>query len=358
MGRGKTSLLSLAAAAALIGAAGGAGVYALLSPNGSTTIVRQVSVDQTQPTSASTVPLSVASIYQLAYRGVVKVIVTTTASGLPFGGGDQSSQAQGSGFVFDSAGHVITNEHVVAGGGTIKIQFWDGTSYSAKVVGVDKSTDVAVLKVSAPSSKLHPLSFADSSKVSVGDGVVAIGAPFGLQETVTSGIVSALHRQMTAPNNFTIDDSIQTDAAINHGNSGGPLLDTHGQVIGITSQIESDSGGSDGVGFAVPSSTVKSIAAKLVATGKVEYAYFGVKIDPTPVSSGVRLATIVVGTPADKVGLQTGDVVTSIDGVHVATANALRAAIDAKRPGDTITVTYLRGGSTHTAQVTLTNRPN
>ncbi|MHB8643698.1 MAG: S1C family serine protease [Gaiellaceae bacterium] len=358
MGHTKTFLLSLAAAAALIGAAGGAGVYALLSPDNSTTVVRQVTVDQTQPTSASTAPLSVASIYQLAYRGVVKVIVTTTASGLPFGGGDQSSQAQGSGFVLDSSGHVITNEHVVAGGGTIKVQFWDGSSYSAKVVGVDKSTDVAVLKVSAPASNLHPLSFADSGKVSVGDGVVAIGAPFGLQETVTSGIVSALHRQMTAPNNFTIDDSIQTDAAINHGNSGGPLLNTQGRVIGITSQIESDSGGSDGVGFAVPSNTVKSIAAAIVSTGKVEHAYLGVQIDTTPASGGVRLSTIRIGTPADNAGLKNGDIVTSINGVHVPNADALRAAIDAKHPGDTITITYLRGGSTHTAKVTLSNRPS
>ncbi len=358
MGRTKTFLLSLAAAAALIGAAGGAGVYALLSPGGSTTVIRQVTVGQTQQTSSSRARLSVASIYQLAYRGVVKVIATTTASGLPFGGGDQSSQAQGSGFVLDSAGHVITNEHVVAGGGTIKIQFWDGSSYSAKLVGVDKSTDVAVLKVSAPSSKLHPLSFADSSKVSVGDGVVAIGAPFGLQETVTSGIVSALHRQMTAPNNFTIDDSIQTDAAINHGNSGGPLLDTQGRVIGITSQIESDSGGSDGVGFAVPSNTVHTIATKLVASGKVEHAYLGVSLATAPNSKGVQLETIRPGTPAETAGLRTGDVVTSVSGVHVANSDALRAAIDAHHPGDSITITYLRGGSTHTAKVTLTNRPS
>ena len=145
-----------------------------------------------------------------------------------------------------------------------------------------------MIKVDAPTSMLHPLEFADSNSVEVGDGVVAIGSPFGLEETITAGIVSALHRQMTSPNNFTIDDSIQTDAAINHGNSGGPLLNMQGKVIGINSQIESDSGGNDGVGFAVPSNTARSIANRLVSTGKVEHAYFGVSLQTA--ANGARLA--------------------------------------------------------------------
>ena len=144
--------------------------------------------------------------------------------------------------------------------GAITVTFWNGETHSATLVGSDASTDTAVIKVDAPASLLHPLTLGDSKAVEVGDGVVAIGSPFGLEETVTAGIVSALHRQMTAPNNFTIDDSIQTDAAINHGNSGGPLLNMQGQVIGITAQIESDSGGNDGVGFAVPSNTARAIA--------------------------------------------------------------------------------------------------
>src|SRR5207302_8147499 len=152
------------------------------------------------------------------------------------------------------------------------------------------STDRAVIRVDAPSSLLNPLSLSDSGKVGVGDGVVAIGSPFGLEETVTSGIVSALHRSMTAPNNFTINDSIQTDAAINHGNSGGPLLNMQGKVIGINAQIESDSGGNDGVGFDVPSSTVRQIASRLVSTGKAEHAYLGVQLAPT--SNGAKVTDV------------------------------------------------------------------
>jgi putative serine protease PepD len=347
------TILPLTAAAALLGAAAGAAVVLGVDhARTSTTVVRQVTVQSAQPTAASTTPLSVASIYQQDYRGVVEITVTTPS---PFG--DTGGTAQGSGFVYDTSGHVITNEHVVADGGSIKIKFWDGSTYSATVVGSDASTDVAVLKVSAPASKLHPLAFGSSSRLQVGDGVVAIGSPFGLEETVTSGIVSALHRQMTAPNNFLIDDSIQTDAAINHGNSGGPLLDTEGRVIGITAQIKSDSGGNDGVGFAVPSDTVRSIAERLIANGKVEHAYLGVSIDPTPASGGVRLAEVLPGTPARDAGLRAGDVVRSVNGVRVSNPNALRAAIDQHRPGDTISLTYVRNGSTHTAHVTLANRP-
>src|SRR5215207_8669611 len=151
-------------------------------------------------------------------------------------------------------------------------------SNAALAASSGTSTDVAVIDVDAPASELRPLTLADSSAVEVGDGVIAIGSPFGLEQTVTTGIVSALHRQITAPNNFSIDDAIQTDAAINHGNSGGPLLDMDGKVVGVNSQIESDSGGNDGVGFAVPSNTVGSVVSQLLATGKVEHAYLGVGI--------------------------------------------------------------------------------
>ncbi|TML53646.1 MAG: trypsin-like serine protease, partial [Actinobacteria bacterium] len=202
--------------------------------------------------------MSVNGVYQADRNGVVEVTTTTTSAGsnnnapFPFGG-SQSSQAQGSGFVYDSDGHIITNNHVVSGASSISVTFADGSKYSAKVVGADPSSDLAVLKVDAPSSKLHPLTLGDSTKLEVGDGVVAIGSPFGLSETVTSGIVSALNRDISSTNNFTISGVIQTDAAINHGNSGGPLLNMAGEVVGITTQIESESGGNDGVGFAVPS---------------------------------------------------------------------------------------------------------
>ena len=209
-------------AAACLGVGGGAVAYATLSDGD--TVVKQVTVKQAQSIASSTAPLSVNQIYRRAYRGVVEITVTTSGQSSPFGGGGGTAQAQGSGWVYDSSGHIVTNDHVVNGAQSISVRFWNGKSYSATVVGTDKSTDLAVIKVDAPSSLLHPLQIGDSSAVQVGDGVVAIGSPFGLEETVTSGIVSALHRAITAPNNFTINDSIQTDAAINHGNSGGPLL--------------------------------------------------------------------------------------------------------------------------------------
>jgi putative serine protease PepD len=232
----RRSLLTLAAAVAagaLIGAGGGVGTYAALSGNNKT-VVRQVTVSDSQP-AASTTGLSVNSIYKRTYRGVVEVKVNSQASD-PFGGTRQQA-AEGSGFVYDTSGHVITNQHVVDGATSVRVTFWNGKTYNATVVGTDASTDLAVLKVDAPSSVLYPLTLADSDNVQVGDNVVAIGAPFGLAETVTAGIVSALHRQMTSPNNFSIDDSIQTDAAINHGNSGGPLLDDQAHVIGVNAKI-------------------------------------------------------------------------------------------------------------------------
>ena len=171
--------------------------------------------------------------------------------------GNQEAQAQGSGFVIDSDGHIVTNDHVVEKADSVSVRFWNGNTYNASVVGTDPSTDLAVIKVDAPSSILHPVSIGDSSSVQVGDRVVAIGSPFGLEETVTSGIVSALHRQIQALNQFTINDSIQTDAAINHGNSGGPLFNSAGQVIGVNSQIAGDTGANVGIGFAIPSDTVQ-----------------------------------------------------------------------------------------------------
>ncbi len=171
----------------------------------------------------------------------------------------------------------------------------------AELVGTDPSTDLAVIRVDASASLLEPLRLADSSGVDVGDGVLALGSPFGLEGTITSGIVSALHREMTAPNNYTITDTIQTDAAINHGNSGGPLLDDRGRVIGVNAQIESESGGSDGVGFAIPSNTVRSIVRQLIATGEVRHAYLGVRM--TPVPGGVAI-TEVGGSPAADAGLE------------------------------------------------------
>jgi putative serine protease PepD len=217
-------------------------------------------VTDAQPVS-STSTLSVSEIYRRAHRGVVQITVAQSSPG-PFGG---ASTAQGSGFVYDMSGDIVTNEHVVDGASSISVKFWNGKTYKAKLVGSDASSDLALIKVDAPSSVLHPLTVGDSSTVQVGDSVVAIGSPFGLNESVTSGIVSALHRQITAPNNATIHDAIQTDAALNHGNSGGPLLDDEGRVIGVNAQIESSSGGNDGVGFAISSTLLRSTIAQLLA---------------------------------------------------------------------------------------------
>ncbi|MFL6007420.1 MAG: S1C family serine protease [Gaiellaceae bacterium] len=341
--------------AALVGAAAGAGAYAIFNNSDSgTTVVRQVQV--TQSVQASDIKpgtvLSIGSIYKLANRGVVKISVTSGGAN-PFEQGTQ--QAQGSGFVSDTVGHVITNQHVIDGAESIKVTFWNGKTYTAKLVGSDASTDTAVVKVDAPASMFHPLALADSSTVQVGDGVVAIGSPFGLEETVTSGIVSALHRQMTSPNNFTIDDSIQTDAAINHGNSGGPLLNMQGKVIGINAQIESDSGGNDGVGFAVPSDTARRIANRLISTGKAEHAYLGVSLSED--SIGARVTCVARDKPAAVAGLKPDDVVTAFAGKKITSVDALRFAVDAKKPGTHVSVTFVRNGKSHTVSVTLGARP-
>jgi putative serine protease PepD len=354
MQRPTSSLVAALVAGAFIGVGGGAATYAGLS-SGNKTIVRQVTVGDSQP-AASSSGLSVNAIYQRTHKGVVEITVSGRTQQSPFGGSG-AQQAQGSGFVYDKEGRIVTNEHVVDGAQSVSVKFWNGKSYDATVVGTDASTDLAVLDVDAPASLLSPLALGDSSKVQVGNTVVAIGSPFGLEQTVTAGIVSALHRQMTSPNSFTIDDSIQTDAAINHGNSGGPLIDSSGRVIGVNAQIASDSGGNEGVGFAIPSNTAKSIVSQLIDTGKVEYAFLGVGLEDAS-GTGARIGEVRPDTPAQRAGLRTGDVITQVDGRSIGSADELRAAINSKSPGDSVSVTYKRGGNTHSVRVTLTNRPS
>ena len=363
-----------AAIGAIVLAAGtGAAAYAFVDSDSPETIVRTVA---SGVSTASTSGLSVSQIYQRAHEGVVEITVTAGADS-----GQGGGTAQGSGFVYDKAGHVVTNHHVVDGASTARVSFANGDTYDATVVGTDPSTDLAVLKVDAPASVLTPLSLADSSDLAVGDGVVAIGSPFGLEQTVTAGIVSALERQMEAPNGFTINDSIQTDAAINHGNSGGPLLDLEGHVVGVNAQISSESGGNDGVGFAIPSNTVKTIVSQILSDGAVEHAYLGVGVATIPASAtraldsaaGVALTEVREDTPAAEAGLRAGtgsttidgrqyptggDVVTEVDGEAVETAEDLQRAIDAHKPGDTITLTVTRGGDTRSVEVTLDSRPS
>src|SRR5581483_9812462 len=213
-------------------------------------------VVQTAP-SSTTVANGTMTVGQIAKNDSASVVEIDAAVGSSYPSPSGES-AEGSGFVYDAKGDIVTNAHVVDGASSLKVRFSDGSTYKAKLVGEDTSTDVAVVHVDAPASKLSPLTFANSSEVRVGDGVVAIGNPYGLDGTVTSGIVSAVDREITAPDETPIAGAIQTDAAINHGNSGGPLLNLQGDVIGITSQIQSDSGVNDGIGFAVPSNTVRT----------------------------------------------------------------------------------------------------
>jgi putative serine protease PepD len=360
--------------AAGLGAGGGAAVYATASPSGTTTVVREVQAGGTNAASTSTTS-TVGTVYDEANKGTVEITVTTSA-----GGAGGQATAQGSGFVYDDEGHIVTNQHVVDGATSVSVTFSNGDSYDATVVGSDPSTDLAVIKVDAPASVLFPLDLGDSSTLGVGDGVIAIGSPFGLENTLTTGVVSALHRQMTAPNNYTINDSIQTDAAINHGNSGGPLLNLAGEVVGVNAQIQSESGGNDGVGFAIPSNTVEAIATQLIASGSVSHAYLGVSVETIPstaasslgAAAGVEVAEVRAGGPAATAGLKAatgqrtvgglpyptgGDVITAIDGQAVRTAAELQTAIDAHRPGETITITYVRGGETSTVDVKLAARP-
>jgi putative serine protease PepD len=342
-------IVALVAAAAVVGGGAGAAITTLSDGGGS---ARTTTVTTPAGANVANADLTVGQIAKDATKSVVEVDATTSGGSQSFPFGDNGgSAAEGTGFVYDTKGDIVTNQHVISGAGTVKVKFSDGSTYTASVVGSDSATDVAVLRVNAPSSKLNPLTLADSSKVEVGDGVVAIGNPFGLDGTVTSGIVSAVGREISSPDDTPIEGAIQTDAAINHGNSGGPLLDLRGEVTGITSQIQSEGGGNDGVGFAVPSNTVKSIAAQLIANGKAEHALLGVT--PTDTANGVRIATVKSGSAADDAGLKQGDVITAVGSTKITSSAQIRAIIAGKQPGDGLTLTIRRDGSSKTVQVTL-----
>ena len=312
---------------------------------------------------------SVGEIYKRTNDGVVFV--------------QSDNGASGSGFVIDDDGSILTNAHVVEGADRIRVTIGDSEdSVGAELIGSDPSTDVALLDVDADAGSLHPLEIGQASGLQVGDPVVAIGNPFGLDRTVTSGIVSALQREIQAPNGFSIDNVIQTDAAINPGNSGGPLLDGSGRVVGINSQIASQSGGNDGVGFAVPIETATKVADQLLADGKVEHAYLGITgADVTPaiakaldlgVSEGAMVSDAVQGGPADKAGIRgateeatiegtpfpaDGDVIVALNGESVSSMEDVISAINSLDAGDTVTLTIVRDGDRRDVDVELGNRP-
>ncbi len=309
--------------------------------------------------------LSAEQIYRLDSPGAVDISVTTQGGQQgdvsPFGPSGGSSRAEGTGFVYDTSGNIVTASHVVDGATGIQVRFKDGTVAKATLVGTDPSSDTAVIKVNVASSKLKPLALADSSDVQPGQGAVAIGSPFGYEESITAGIVSAVDRTIQAPNGYSIPNTIQTDAPINHGNSGGPLIDASGKVIGVNVQIAADdSGGASqnaGVGFAVPSNTVKSVADSLIAGRSVQHAYLGVSIGTNMNGTGAVIGAVRAGSPAAEAGVKSGDVVVAINGTQVSAANELTAAIAALGPGDKAALKVQRGGSTVTLTVTLGTRP-
>jgi S1-C subfamily serine protease len=377
-------LLAVAAAGVAGAALALGGAYALGSFDGEHTVtVREVTVENTsQPTTFRPgKSLSIAEVFKRSASGVVQITATSNAAN-PFGSESQP-RALGSGFVLDKAGYIITNYHVIAGAGSIQVTFSNNASIDATLVGSDPSTDIAVLKVNTTSSALTPLPLGDSDAVQVGDSVVAIGNPFGLSRSVTAGIVSAIQRQITAPNEYAIDHVIQTDAAINHGNSGGPLINARGEVIGVNAQIETGgaSQGNVGVGFAVPSNTVKTVAGQLIENGKVEHAAIGVSAKELtanvakefrlPVKSGVVVEEVQPGSGAAKAGIRGGttdvtvagesyrlggDIIVAANGMPVEDLASLRDITSELEPGDTVTLEVYRGEVKKTIEVKLGRR--
>jgi len=380
-------------AAALLGggvALGGAAALGKLGEK--TTVIRE----EAAPSSSEPAVFpngqreSINAIYRASAPGVVHIETSTRVQqpldpffGNPFGT-TQTQRALGSGFVIDKAGHIVTNYHVVHGANTIQVSFSNNERFKARLVGVDPSTDVAVLKVGVKSRALKALPLGDSDSVRVGDEVIAIGNPFGLDRSVTAGIVSAVQRRIEAPNRLSISHVIQTDAALNHGNSGGPLLNAQGEVIGVNAQIETGgvSDGNVGIGFAIPINTVKDVVATLIKHGKVEHAFLGIegktltpgiaRLFHLPVSSGVLVATVRTGSGAAQAGLKAatnevmvegeswpagGDVIVKVDDQPVPTVDRLIDVIGAKKPGDKSDVEIVRGTSHQTLTVKLGRQP-
>jgi S1-C subfamily serine protease len=342
----------------------------VIDTGNTTNVVRQAPISQTatNPAAANS-GRTVQDIYRNEGRGVVYIQSQGVSGGTDAFGQQQQGTATGSGFVVDKDGTIVTNAHVVDGASKVTVSLEEGgDAIDAKVLGVDNDSDVAVLKIDPNGKDLTVLPLGNSSKLVVGDPVVAIGNPFGLQRTVTTGIVSALQRQVDAPSGFPISDVIQTDAAINPGNSGGPLLDANGRVIGINSQIATGGGqGSVGIGFAVPINTVKELLPKLKAGQSVHHAYLGVRMGDltsadakqlkVPVSDGAIIGQVDGNSPADKAGLKAKDVIVALNGKKVSSADDVVSKISDMQAGDTVEILYYRGGNQHTATVKLGERP-
>ena len=304
--------------------------------------------------------LTARDIYKRAAPGVVNVkaqIVQQVESPFDVFPQEQRGEASGSGFVVDSKGYILTNAHVIEGASQVTVSFEDKKTATAKVVGRDSSSDLALLKVDEGEHALKPLPLGDSKSVQVGDPTIAIGNPFGLDRTLTTGVVSALQRRIEAPNGFGISNVIQTDAAINPGNSGGPLLDAAGRVIGINSQIATGGSGSGnvGIGFAVPINTAKGIIPQLKNDGRVSRGYLGVRPDPNAADG--RVLRVLPGTPAERAGIRAGDVIGKVDGVAVGSSDELTGAIGEHKAGASVTLEVSRRDQRRTVRVTLAQQP-
>jgi S1-C subfamily serine protease len=362
------------------------------SDGGSTTTVAAPLTAPVKDSSGDGATNTVNQIYRADGEGVAfiesQIEAPETESFSPFGEPESEGGgvATGSGFVIDEEGHVLTNNHVIDGASKVTVKLGDSeTTYDAEVVGADPGTDVALLEVDAPKSAFHPLTLGRSSEAEVGDPVVAIGNPFGLDRTVTSGIVSALQRSIEAPNGFSISHVIQTDAAINPGNSGGPLINAEGAVIGINAQIATGGGGNGnvGIGFAIPIDTVRAEIEQLKTKGEVEHAFIGIsggtitselaKALNLPVDEGVIVQSVVKDGPADKAGVEAGgteasingeevrlggDIITEVDGEKLKSMDELVEIIQGHKPGDELQLTLLRDGQEKTADITLGNQPS
>jgi S1-C subfamily serine protease len=346
-------------------------------------VVRQAPINRPAADPGDRRGRTVSDIYAKEGSGVVFIEARGVRSQSPFGFPEQrEGVASGSGFVIDKDGLIITNAHLVEGARDVEVRFEEeGDPVEANVKGRDPSTDIALLKVDPDDADLKPIPLGDSRQARVGDPVVAIGNPFGFTRTVTTGIVSALQRQITAPNGFQISNVVQTDASINPGNSGGPLLDANGRVIGINSQIATGgSAGSVGIGFAVPINTAKSLLPQLEKEGRIERAYLGIEMaDVTkriaddlnlPVDEGALIQRVVNGGPADDAGLRAGrtptsegiraggDLIVRVDGKKVSDSADVAEAIADDKPGEEIEIEYFRGDDRKTAKVELGKRPS
>ena len=346
------AVVAAVAGAAIIGGVTGALVTAAADDDAGT---ETVSAPATSRAVADT--KSLADLYRDVSPSVVE-IETQVAPTEPFDPFDEEPQGgTGTGWLWDAEGHVVTNEHVVNGADQATVQFSDGTEVDARVVATDASSDVAVLELEgeAPDG-VEPLVAGSSEELEIGQPVVAIGSPFGLEGSLTSGVVSGLDRTIRAPNAFPIDDVIQTDAALNPGNSGGPLLDTSGQVVGMNAQIASQSGSNSGIGYAIPIETVSDVVEELLRDGEVKHAYLGVQI--ADADGGARIADVVAGGPADEAGLRVGDLVVSAGGEEIGSGDELRDAVTSREPGDELELEIRRGQNTREITVTLGERPS